>query len=94
MVKPYERRLRALEARANVKAWQPVPAITVEPGETVAEVLARDGVVPVEGQWPGLIVRQIVEPDTEAAKAVVAAKAGKPDRKAAKQATNGVGSGK
>lgn len=94
VVKPFERRLRALEAMAQVRPLQPVPAIIVKPGETVEEVLAREGVVPVEGQYPSLIVNELVAPDTEAAKAVVAAKAGKPDRKAAKQAANGAGSGK
>ena len=62
---PNERRLRALEARLNVGKLQRVPGIVVEPGETVDEVLARDGVAPVEGQrrgWPTLVVRQIVDP--------------------------------
>lgn len=40
------------------------------------------------------IERRIIAPNTEAAEAVVAESAGKPDRKAAKQATNGAGSGK
>ena len=78
-----------LEARANVRELQRVPCITVEPGETVEEVLAREGVVPVEGQRVGLIVRQIVEPDTEAAEAARVATAGQPNRKAARRAGNG-----
>lgn len=66
VVKPYERRLRALEALAQVRPRQPVPAIVVRVGETVEEVLARDGVVPVEGQWPSLIVHQMVPPKPKA----------------------------
>ena len=84
-----ERRLRALEATANMKPPKPVRSVTVEPDETVEAALARQGMEPyVDDGSPGLdlIVRQMVAPDTEAAEAVKAAKAGKPDRKAAKQA--------
>ena len=64
---PRERRLRALEAAANRGVVQSPPRIIVQPGETVGEVLERDGVRPVDGQrrgWPTLIVRQIVDPVT------------------------------
>ena len=57
-----ERRLRALEAMAKLKPRQAVPRIVVGVGETMAEVVAREGVVPVEGQLVGLIVRQLVAP--------------------------------
>ena len=66
---PTERRLRALEEAAGRGVLREIPCITVEPGETVDEVLERDGVRPVEGQrrgWPTLIVRQIVDPPENA----------------------------
>lgn len=73
-MKPFERRLRALEARANVKGLQPVPHIIVRVGETMEEVLAREGVVPVKGQRVTLVVRQMVapKPKPEAAEVVTA----------------------
>ncbi len=92
-----EKRLRALEATANMKPPKPVRGVTVEPDETLEAALPRQGMEPyVDDGSPGLdlIVRQIVEPKTPEAEAVVAASAGHPDRKAAKQATNGAGSGK
>ena len=64
---PTERRLRALEAAASRGVLGSPPSIVVQPGETVAEVLARDGVQPLERQRrgsPTLIVRQIVDPVT------------------------------
>ena len=97
MVKPYERRLRVLEALANVRPAKPVRGVTVEPDETLEAALARQGMEPyVDDGSAGVdwILRQIVEPQTEAAEAVVAASAGHPERKAAKQATDGAGSGK
>ena len=62
---PTARRLRALEAAVGRGVIKTLPCIVVEPGETVDEVLARDGVRAVEGQrrgWPTLVVRQIVDP--------------------------------
>ena len=66
---PTERRLRALEEAAGRGVLREIPQIVVHPGETVAEVLERDGVVPAVGQrrgWPTLIVRQIVDPPENA----------------------------
>ena len=54
----FEKRLRALEGRH--RGFRPPPSIVVEEGESVEEVLEREGVVPIEGQWPGLIVDVIV----------------------------------
>ena len=64
---PTERRVRALEARVSHGRLQPVPRVVLQPGETVAEVLERDGVVPAERQRrgsPTLVVRQIIDPMT------------------------------
>ena len=64
---PTERRLRVLEAAAGRGVLRQAPRIVVQPGETVDEVLARDGVSPLERQRrgsPTLIVRQIVDPVT------------------------------
>ena len=59
----FEKRLRALEGRHLHRGCQLPPSIVVEEGETVEEVLEREGVVPIEGRWPGLIVDQIVSPN-------------------------------
>ncbi len=59
-MKNVERRLRALEGRQT--GFKPPPSIIVHEDETIEQVLERDGVVPIEGQWPGVIVDLIVSP--------------------------------
>ena len=61
-MRKFEKRVRALEGQQT--GLRPMPCITVDVGETVEEVLEREGVTPIEGQWPGLIVNQIVAPRT------------------------------
>ena len=56
----FEKRLRVLEARHLHRGFQLPPSIVVDEAETVAEVLAREGVAPVANQWPSVIVDVIV----------------------------------
>ncbi len=53
-----ERRLLALETAFNVKPPRPVRRVIVRLGETVAGVLAREGIGPDDN----VIVRVIVDP--------------------------------
>ena len=55
-----EKRLRALEDRQT--GFRPPPSIVVDIGETIEAVLEHEGVVPIENQWPSLIVDRIVAP--------------------------------
>ena len=59
-----ERRLRALEESYSVKPRRPVRCVVVDPGkgETLEEVLAREGI----GPEFNLIVRTIVDPKPRA----------------------------
>jgi hypothetical protein len=59
---PRERRLRALEAAADIEPRPPVRRVIVEIGKNLDEVLAREGIVSGDGPHLDLIVRQIVAP--------------------------------
>ena len=61
-MKPIERRLRALEALANFKPPKPICSVIVQVGETLDEVLKREGIVCSPGPGIDVIVRTIVEP--------------------------------
>ncbi len=59
-MRKFEKRVRALEGRQL--GFKPPPSIVVEENEMVEEVLERENVVPIENQWPSLIVDRIVAP--------------------------------
>lgn len=61
-MKPIERRLRALEAKANYKPPEPPRGVIVQLGETLEGVLEREGVVLTDEPRLQVIVRVIVAP--------------------------------
>lgn len=92
--KPKKVKALSLMARSLVKRGLDGDVAAVR---EIGDRLDGRAVQAVEIAVPVAITRiehHIIAPKTEAAEAVVAASAGKPDRKAAKQASNGVGSGK
>ena len=62
-MRPLERRLLALEARANFKPPKPPRRVIVKIGETLEEVLDREGIVCGDGPEIEVIARIIVEPE-------------------------------
>ena len=57
-----ERRLRALETAAQIKPFKPPRCVIVGLGETLEEVLEREGIVVSDGPEIEVIARVIVDP--------------------------------
>ena len=66
-----ERRLRALETAFSIKPPKPWRSVIVQPGETVEEVIAREGI----GPEYDVLAHIIVKPGSAAAAVAVVAEA-------------------
>ena len=65
-MRPIEKRLRILEALANFVPSKPPSRVIVNVGETLEEVLTRQGIEPCDGPGIAVIARIIVAPKVAA----------------------------
>ena len=61
-MKHIEKRLRALEVRANYKSPKPPRRVIVSVGESLETVLTREGIEPGHGPGIAVVVRRIIAP--------------------------------